>query len=72
VIKAAPARNKLALTRTAVGGLPGIREQPTRVEKYLEQDDVCYAPRGKPQNRINRKKLVSGTATFEVVRRKKA
>ena len=43
VTKAVPARNKLALTRTAVGVLRSIQKQPARVEKYFEQNDVCYA-----------------------------
>lgn len=42
VTKAVPARNKLALTRTAIGALRSIQKQPARREKYFEQDDVCY------------------------------
>ena len=41
--KAAPARNKLALTRTAVGALRSIQKQPERVESYFGQKDVTYA-----------------------------
>jgi len=43
VTKAAPARNKMALTRTAIGALRSIQKQPERVESYFEHDDVCYA-----------------------------
>ena len=43
VTKAAPARNKLALTRTAIGALRSIQKQPDRVESYFDQKDVCYA-----------------------------
>lgn len=43
VTKAAPARNKLALTRTAIGVLRSIQKQPDRVENYFGQKDVCYA-----------------------------
>jgi transposase len=43
VTKAAPARNKLALARTTIGALRSIQKRPARVEKYFEQDDVCYA-----------------------------
>jgi transposase len=43
VTKAAPARNKIALTRTAVGALRSIQKQPDRIENYFGQKDVCYA-----------------------------
>lgn len=43
VTKAAPARTKLALTRTAVGALRSIQKQPQRVENYFGQKDVSYA-----------------------------
>jgi transposase len=43
VTKVAPARTKLALTRTAVGALRSIQKQPERVESYFEHEDVCYA-----------------------------
>lgn len=43
VTKVAPARTKLALTRTAVGALRCIQKQPERVESYFEHEDVCYA-----------------------------
>lgn len=43
VTKAAPARTKIALTRTAVGALHSIQKQPNRVERYFEHDGVCYA-----------------------------
>ncbi len=43
VTKAAPARNKIALTRTAIGALRSIQKQPDRVENYFGQKDVCYA-----------------------------
>ncbi len=43
VTKAAPARNKIALTRTAVGALRSIQKQPERVESYFGQKDVAYA-----------------------------
>ena len=43
VTKAAPARNKLALTRTAIGALRSIQKQPDRVESYFDQEDVCDA-----------------------------
>jgi hypothetical protein len=43
VTRAAPARNKIALTRTAVGALRSILKQPQRVESYFGQKDVCYA-----------------------------
>jgi len=43
VTKAAPARNKMALTRTAFGALRSIQKQPGRVEKYFGQKDVAYA-----------------------------
>jgi hypothetical protein len=41
--KAAPARYKIALTRTAIGALRSIQKQPGRVENYFGQKDVCYA-----------------------------
>ena len=43
VTKAVPARNKLALTRTAIGALRSIQKQPARVESYFEQENVSYA-----------------------------
>lgn len=43
VTRAAPARNKIALTRTAIGALRSIQKQPGRVETYFRQKDVCYA-----------------------------
>jgi transposase len=43
VTKVAPARNKSALTRTAIGALRSIQKQPGRVENYFGQKDVCYA-----------------------------
>ena len=43
VTKAAPARTKMALTRTAIGALRSIQKQPDRVENYFEHRDVCYA-----------------------------
>ena len=43
VTKAAPARNKLALTRTAIGALRSIQRQPERVANYFGQKDVAYA-----------------------------
>lgn len=43
VTKAAPARNKIALTRTAVGALRSIQKQPRRVENYFGHKDVAYA-----------------------------
>ena len=43
VTNAAPARNKFALTRTAVGALRSIQKQPQRVKSYFSQKDVCYA-----------------------------
>ena len=43
VSKAAPARNKIAWTRTAIGALRSIQKQPERVENYFGQKDVCYA-----------------------------
>lgn len=43
VTKSAPARNKIALTRTAVGALRSIQKQPQRVESYFQQKNVCYA-----------------------------
>jgi len=43
VTKAAPARNKIALTRTAIGALRSIQKQPGRVKTYFGQKDVCYA-----------------------------
>ena len=43
VTKAAPARNKIALTRTAIGALRSIQKQPGRVESYFGQQDVAYA-----------------------------
>ena len=43
VTKAAPARNKIALTRTAVGTLRSIQKQPRRVENYFGHKDVAYA-----------------------------
>jgi transposase len=41
--KAAPARNKIALTRTAIGALRSIQKQPERVESYFQQKDASYA-----------------------------
>ena len=43
VTKAAPAKDKLALTRTAIGTLRSIQKQPDRVENYFGQNDVAYA-----------------------------
>jgi transposase len=43
VTSAAPARNKIVLTRTAVGALRSIQKQPQRVESYFRQKHVCYA-----------------------------
>jgi transposase len=43
VTKAAPARNKTALTRTAISALRSIQKQPDRVEHYSGQKDVSYA-----------------------------
>jgi hypothetical protein len=43
VTSAAPARNKIALTRTAIGALRSIQKQPQRVESCFSQNDVCYA-----------------------------
>jgi transposase len=43
VTKVAPARNKIALTRTAIGALRSIQKQPGRIETYFGQKDVCYA-----------------------------
>ena len=43
VTSAAPSRNKVALTRTAVGALRSIQKQPQRVESYFRQQDICYA-----------------------------
>ncbi len=40
VTKAAPARNKIALTRTAISALHSIQKQPDRVEHYFGQKDV--------------------------------
>jgi hypothetical protein len=35
VTKAAPARSKIALIRTAIGALRGIQKKPGLVEKYF-------------------------------------
>ena len=43
VTKKAPPRNKIALTRTAIGALRSIQKQPRMVEKYFGQKDVAYA-----------------------------
>ena len=43
VTKAAPPRNKIALTRTAIGALRSIQKKPQRVESYFGQKDVIYA-----------------------------
>jgi hypothetical protein len=43
VSKTAPPRNKIALTRTAIGALRSIQKQPGRVESYFGQKDVVYA-----------------------------
>jgi transposase len=43
VTKAAPPRNKIALTRTAIGALRSIQKRPDRVESYFGQKDVAYA-----------------------------
>lgn len=43
LIKAAPARNKVALPRTAIGALRSIQKQPGQVDKYFGQKDVAYA-----------------------------
>jgi len=32
-----------ALTRTAIGSLRSIQKQPTRIQNYFQQKDVCYA-----------------------------
>jgi hypothetical protein len=44
VTKAAPAVTKMALTRTAIGALRCTQKQPERVERYLKQKVVSYAP----------------------------
>jgi hypothetical protein len=41
--KAAQARKKMALTRTAIGSMRNIQKQPERVKEYFGQKDVCYA-----------------------------
>jgi transposase len=43
VTKTAPARTKLALTRTAIGALRSIQKQPEPVERYFDHKDVWYA-----------------------------
>ena len=43
VTKAAPPRNKIALTRTAIGALRSIQKKPQRVESCFGQKDVIYA-----------------------------
>jgi transposase len=43
VTKAAPARTKIALTRTTIGALRSIQKQPSRVGSYFEHKDVAYA-----------------------------
>ncbi len=43
VTKAAPPRNKTALTRAAIGALRSIQKQPGRVESYFGQKDAAYA-----------------------------
>ena len=43
VTKAAPPRNKIALTRTAIGALRSIQKQPGRVQSYFGQNGVAYA-----------------------------
>jgi transposase len=43
VTKIAPARTKIALTRTAVRSLRSIQKQPQRIENYFRKEDVCYA-----------------------------
>lgn len=43
ITKAAPARNKLALTLTAVAALRSIQKPPERVESCFGQKDVTYA-----------------------------
>jgi len=43
VTKAAPPRNKIALTRTAIGALRSIQKQPSRVQNYFGQKNVAYA-----------------------------
>jgi hypothetical protein len=42
VTGAAPAHNKIALTRTTVGALSSIQKQPQRVESYFSQKEICY------------------------------
>jgi hypothetical protein len=43
VAKAAPPRNKIALTRTAIGVLRSIQKQPGTVENFFGQKDAAYA-----------------------------
>jgi len=43
VTKAAPPRNRIALTRTAIGALRSNQKQSQRVESYFGQKDVIYA-----------------------------
>jgi hypothetical protein len=43
VTKAAPARNKIALTRTAIGVLRSIQKRPERIGSYFGLKDVAYA-----------------------------
>jgi transposase len=43
VTKAAPPRNKIALTRTAIGVLHSIQKHPGRVQTYFGQKGVAYA-----------------------------
>lgn len=45
VTSAALAHNKIAATRTAVGALRSIQEQPQRVESFFCRKDVCYDAR---------------------------
>jgi tRNA U34 5-methylaminomethyl-2-thiouridine-forming methyltransferase MnmC len=43
IAKAAPAKNNMALTGTAIGALRSILAQPERVEIYFDHRDACYA-----------------------------
>jgi hypothetical protein len=42
ITSAAPALNKMALAKTAIGALRSIQTQPQRVEHYFNQTNVCY------------------------------
>ena len=63
VTKAVPARNKMALTRTAIGSMRSIQKQPERVREYFGQERRLLCRRvAMTQGRINRTVTMGASA----------